>query len=355
MPHRKGKWNLSMASEALRWRVETFRTDFARVTGEPFKHFFCPILLTDDPDESAELCEGHIVPEAFGNSWVPQRKDVDNFYGSATEADAGSWMEKREAIFENWHTQSVQKLVPVRFEANGKTLEYYFPQQPIEVAGHTPAQFIGPDGKKVVDVMFKAPAHEVEALCGQDVQLVAERNFVPAMTGSILKAAHLTMFDMLGYDYVFSPTGQYLAAILRDFFLANKAKRNKRAAADEYFAAYASMVFPVMETDFFGGTANDQKGIVLWGASGRPFAIGVMVKMKDVLCALLAPENAEAIGTYQGYLKEPPDSVLIRGFRFVKATGESGSNWEIDPESRRFDLPHSKPWIAEHGGEAEKG
>ena len=250
-----------MASEALRGRVEKLRADFAKCRSTPFKHFFCPILFADDP---VELCEGHIVPEAFGSATIPQRKDVDNFYGSATEADVGGWMEKRETIFENWHTHAVQKLVPVRFEANGKTLEYYIPKEPIEVPGHTLAQFIGADGKKVVDVMFKAPAHEVEALCGKEVQLVAERNFVPAMTGSILKAAHLTMFDMLGYDYVFSPTGQYLAAILREFFLSNKDKKNKRAAANAYFAAYASMVFPVMQNEIFGGTATDQKGILLW-------------------------------------------------------------------------------------------
>jgi hypothetical protein len=343
-----------MAPEALRWRVENLRADFARVTGKPFQHFYCPVLLTDEP---VELCEGHIVPEAFGNLWVPQRKDVDNFYGSATEADAGGFMEERETVFEKWHTPAVQQLIRPRIEVDGKPIDYYFPKELTPVPGHSPAQFVGEDGKKILDVMFKIPAHEVAALCGQDMQLVAERNFMPAMTASVLKAAHLTMFDMIGYDYVFSSTGQDLAAILRDFFIANKHKGNKRAAAEEYFAAHTSMVFPVMGdgAQFFGGTANDQKGVMLWGASGRPFAFGVMVKMKDVFCALLAPNHAEGIGTYRSYLREPPESVLIRGFHFVKATAESGSGWEIDPESRRFLLPHSQAWIEKYGTEPANG
>jgi hypothetical protein len=236
-----------------------------------------------------------------------------------------------------------------------KPIEYYFPKEITPVPGHSAARIVGDDGQKIADVMFKIPAHEVAALQDQNLQLVAERNFMPAMTASVLKSAHLTMFDMLGYEYVFSPTGHYLAAILRNFFIDNKAKGNKRAAADEYFAAYTSMVFPVMGdgAQVFSGTANDQKGVMFWGASGRPFAIGVMVKMKEVFCALLAPDNADAIGTYQGFLKEPPDSVLIRGFHFAKADGESGSKWEIDPDSRRIHLPHSEAWIKEHGSREE--
>src|SRR5262245_16361152 len=71
--------------KALRRRVEDYRTDYRCVTGKPFEYFFCPILRTD---EDVQLCRGHIVSDAFGsNLWVPQRADVDNFFGAAIEAD----------------------------------------------------------------------------------------------------------------------------------------------------------------------------------------------------------------------------------------------------------------------------
>ena len=66
-------------------RIEDNRADYRLVKGEPFDHFFCPILMRDEP---AEMCRGHIENNAFaGKIWIPQRRDVDNFYGSVAEAD----------------------------------------------------------------------------------------------------------------------------------------------------------------------------------------------------------------------------------------------------------------------------
>src|SRR5215213_1188216 len=67
-------------------KLEGLRQDFAAVTGRLFRHFVCPILLVD---EQVELCRAHIVNQAFAASsrrWTVQRKDVDNFFGSAFES-----------------------------------------------------------------------------------------------------------------------------------------------------------------------------------------------------------------------------------------------------------------------------
>jgi hypothetical protein len=88
-------------------RLEELRADFARVNGKPFEHFYCPILLKDEP---GELCDGHIVPEAFGKRTIPQRKDVDNFYGAAAEADfVGLMQDKATGVFANWYMLSAQR------------------------------------------------------------------------------------------------------------------------------------------------------------------------------------------------------------------------------------------------------
>jgi hypothetical protein len=67
-------------------RLRDLRADFKDVMGEPFHHFYCPVLFLDD---EAELCKAHIVNAVFPGStrWTVQRKDVDNFYGHVFESD----------------------------------------------------------------------------------------------------------------------------------------------------------------------------------------------------------------------------------------------------------------------------
>ena len=71
---------------AVAKKLERLGLDYEEVSGRPFDHFFCPILFRD---EDVELCKGHIVGQVFGGRerWTVQRKDVDNFYGTAFEAD----------------------------------------------------------------------------------------------------------------------------------------------------------------------------------------------------------------------------------------------------------------------------
>jgi hypothetical protein len=322
-------------------RLEELRADFARVTGKPFEHFYCPILLNDEP---GELCDGHIVPEAFGKLTIPQRKDVDNFYGTAAEADVVGFMhDKGTDVLANWHTPSVQKRLQPRIEsADGKPIGHYFPAKDgQQVPGHTNAELRGGDGKKIRSIMFKMPAHEVIALEGQELQLVIEKNFMPPLIAAVLKSAHLSMFDMLGYEYVFSPTGRYVADILGRFFTEHKDDKNKRKAVNDYFLRYNRMIFP-MQGDgakMFGGTVNDRHGIMGMGVKG-PFAMGVVVKMSDTFCAWLPPDNAEAIGTYEGFLKNPPLSMAIRNFRFCPGSETEQSRWEISTEDYRVEVPH---------------
>ena len=40
------------------------REDYAAREKRSFDHFYCPILCRDEP---ADLCMGHIVPEAYAN------------------------------------------------------------------------------------------------------------------------------------------------------------------------------------------------------------------------------------------------------------------------------------------------
>ena len=191
--------------------------------------------------------------------------------------------------------------------------------------------------------MFKMPAHEIEALDGQELQLIIEKDFMPPVIAAILKAAHLTMFDMLGYEYVFSPTGRYVADILRRFYIENKDRKNKREAVNDYFPAFSRMTFPMEGNGatMFAGTVNDRQGIMCMGAGGRPFAIGAVVKLTETetFCALLPPDNAEAIGTYVSFLKDPPREIALRNFRFIPGSETEKSHWGISTEDYRIPVP----------------
>lgn len=67
-------------------RIQLLKANYFQTTGRRFEHFACPILMID---EHAELMDGHIIPanQEVCNKWVPQRADVDSFYGSVAEAD----------------------------------------------------------------------------------------------------------------------------------------------------------------------------------------------------------------------------------------------------------------------------
>jgi hypothetical protein len=324
------------------WRLEELRADYAKATGKPFEHFFCPILLKDEP---GELCDGHIVMEAFGKLTIPQRKDVDNFYGTAAEADVVGFMQdKGTDVLANWHKPSIQQRLQPRIESpDGELIGHYFPSEEGHVVpGQTTAELRDQDGKKIRTLVLKKPAHEVAALKGQELQLIFERNFMPAFTAAVLKAAHLSMFDMIGYDHVLSPGGRYLADILGRFFVENKDSKNKREAVNDYFMRFSRMIFPMLGdgAKAFAGTVNDKRGIFCMGMNGRPFAIGCIVKMVDTFCALLPPDNAYAFATYLSFLKEPPPSIALREFVYCAGSETEQSHWDMSAEDYRVEVPH---------------
>src|SRR6266498_1638526 len=74
-------------NDFVKTKLEELRADYFEVKGEPFSHFYCPILFRD---EDKPLCKAHIINQAFNDSaqaTTVQRADVDSFYGSRFESD----------------------------------------------------------------------------------------------------------------------------------------------------------------------------------------------------------------------------------------------------------------------------
>src|SRR5437588_7072019 len=236
-------------SDRLTARVETLRADFQAEKGYPFKHFFCPFLHVDEP---VPLCEGHIINEAFGtcNARVPQRQDFDNFFGGKVEADFISAVQDRsKTAFQKWIDPKLHRRYRPQLLSRGVAVEHYITDEIRSVPGHTPLVVVNTDGEMLGNVVIKKAPNEVKELHATDLQVVAvpPANFIPAIIASVLKAAHLTMFNLLGYNHVFSTAGLYLAGILREFYEKFKDTK-KRSLAGELAASFrphASLIPPM--------------------------------------------------------------------------------------------------------------
>ena len=334
-----------MADEEVERRLDLLNGDFNCVTGARFEHFFCPILHID---ERVPLCRGHIIPDSTetANDWVPQRADVDNFYGAIVEGDFSAVVKDRtksfpEIVMSSKHSQQFRPQIML----DGKVVEFFVPQSPSKFGGHTPVQIIAGDNDELVgNIVVKLSPDEMMRLADKKLNWVVERDFRPAVTASVLKAAHLILFRMLGYNHVFSPSGLYLSQILRDFYLANRQRRKRdlRVPVEDYFSKFENMILPLdPRSSRVEGTITDNVALACIGASGGIFALAVFVRAAaDVFCVFLPNDNASAVGTYFSFLNDRPRSFAAKFVRFVPATTEQQSHWEIqDGEPIRISFP----------------
>jgi hypothetical protein len=321
-----------MVDEQLRRRVDSLRDDFQAETGQPFRHFFCPLLHTD---EDVELCKGHVIPDAFKTygAWVPQRADIDNFYGSATEADFQAVLQDRgKTPFEKWFDPTLRKRHRPHLEFGGRRLEHYFPRDRHHVQGQTRLHIVSSSGEAEGEVVIKAPPEEVKTLHGQELRVVVTRDCRPAVTASLLKAAHLTMFHLLGYSHALSPTGRYLASMLKEIFANHRdTPRSKlREPMADHFRNAACMITPMLikDTSLMRGTVLDRRLLACVGATEGVFAIGVIVPAgTDTFCVFIPSDHGKTIDTYFGFLAEPPSSIAVKLLQFQAAEAGRPARW----------------------------
>ncbi len=312
----------------LREAYEAARSDFAAVNGAPFRHFYCPILQVDEPCEvgqPGELVKGHIIPDALGGRvWVPQRKDVDNFYGEKVESDfIGAIRDRGKSVLKLWHDPDSRRRHNPVFMFNNERVQDYRPGKIESIPdGFSSGRIVIGEGVNEESVRFvlKKPLHEIFGHGDSEatINLIVDRDYVPVAIAAGIKAAHLTCFKLYGYRYVKSPAGLFLASILRDFYQdhRNTRKRDMHEPLSQYFMEHRSMFHPIFTTDGtsppFQGTLADRKVIHFISQTGRAFAIGVLVKAgNDDVFIVCLPGEDNAIDTYFDFLKCPPESVLV--------------------------------------------
>lgn len=330
-------------------RLPDHQADFTWVTGKPFDHFFCPILVEDKP---AELCMGHVINEACPDSFggrVVQRKDVDGWYGRMFEADFTVRVQVLTMGLEKaMQDPRLRKKIPIRIFAGNEELENY-PDDDVEVPGHTSIEFdVGP-GVLMSRKVKKSP-EELQVLDGERRIEVGKNDIVPVFV-TLIKSAYLTLFRELGYAYALSRGGRFLGHdILGKFFLQHRDDENpvvKRAAPD-YFRPYVNMMRVI---DGFAGTGKDPVGTVEDGLmnacltpNGKIFALKIFVRTAHKNFSVLAPyyDTPETKAAFDDFLVSDQQELVTRKcvIEAKKITIEENLtviSWPKNPAAFNFD------------------
>lgn len=297
------------------------------MAGAPFQHFFCPFLYRD---EETELCEAHIVNEAFGDAakaTIVQRQDVDSWFGSMFEAD---WVVMEERGKHSVHAVLADKVLTRKLRPqlwrDGMRVEHYISSSGQVPADQTPVRIVGIE--QPLQFVLKLAPNDVLSNEGARWELSIERDLrLPALV-SLLKAAHLTLFHMLGYRYVFSPGGRFLGHdTLGRFYLENRgrSKREVLKRARVHFAEHVGIVRPMLSAPNIEGTVTDHILALCKPTVGDIWGMLVFIKAAGAFHSVLVPtfSNPDGVDRYLRFLKQPFP-------RFDACLGKfEGSQWSI--------------------------
>ena len=325
----------------LKTHVARLNVDYTGVSGSPFYHFFCPILYRD---EDTKLCRAHVINAAFRDSdrsCTVQRADVDAFYGSLFEAEFLAIQEKDR----NWggevlSDKTLARQLRPRLILDGADVEYYHPKGDIPLE-HSAVKLSTPT--REVQLVLKRPPETIPDGLAGVVQI--EKRFPLAGLVSLLKAAHLTLFHLLGYHYAVSAGGYFLGkTVLGDFFLQNQKRERDDVlkSAWTHFKQFANMVRPILLRPFFSqGTLTDH--FLYFCMNGeRPWALQIFVKTESHISAVIVPvmDDAETAIRFTEFLERPCSTLDIRLAQW------KGAAWEVASKSETaiwpaalFDFP----------------
>jgi hypothetical protein len=314
-------------NEFVKAELKKLNRDFTETVGEPFTYFFCPLLFRD---EDTELCQAHIINEAFADSTrecTVQRADIDNFYGSRFEADFVDI-----ARFKNTTPLAIlaDPALSKRFNAtillNSNPVEHFYPTSKV------PEKFslvrVG-DSDPSSPFGLKMQASDIIAAADNKWEIEVSRDLRLPMLVSTIKAAHLSLFKMLGYPYTFSTSGYFIGRmLLGEFFLqnCNVRKRDISGKALKFFRACAHMVRPVISTTFGAqGTVVDRMMFMCMGGSGTAWAFIVLVKAGEQMHGVMIPtfQNVDQIDTFLGFLGNSNSSIQVATCCF------EGDKWKV--------------------------
>lgn len=328
-------------SKDLEACLTALQADFKAVKGTPFSHFFCPILFRD---EKTPLCKGHVLNEAFGigrSKWTVQREDVDNFFGSRFESEITK-VRYRDAIGSQdvLGDRRLRRELNPRLYAGNREINFFIPQG--EVPDHFTSMHSSEEGLPPL-IGLKMRPSELDEAIDADWYIEVSLDLRVGFFVSLLKAAHLTQFHLLGYRYALSPAGHLVGSqMLGRVFEATKglSKSGAHELAKRELLGCENMVRPLLGTGLdLRGTVLDRQILVGWSSSGFPWAMIVVVPVGDSLHCIMLPvgDHVEGIATWDSFMKNENESIAVKLGRFDPDT-EQGI-WLFSKDTWRIQWP----------------
>jgi hypothetical protein len=301
-------------------KLDELRSDYQAVVGSPFSHFYCPIVLQD---EDVDLCRAHIVNRAFPESsrnWTVQRTDVDSFYGRIFEGDFVDIQYRgKQSPDQIIVDPDLSKKLRPKILLGGEVVQHFVARGPVPDR-FTEAVVGGPSG--AIRLGLKIHPDDASAAMSKGCEILIEIDIrLPALV-SLLKAAHLTLFEMLGYRYALSAGGSFLGrTVLGDFFLQNRdlSKADILKNAASHFREFANMVRPVLSpATTVQGTVTDRFLFVCHCEAQTPWALIVFIRTSDLLHAVLVPvfEVPSAAARFVTFLRGEGGPIQANRCRF---------------------------------------
>jgi hypothetical protein len=293
-------------------------------------------------DEATGLCRGHVINQALRNSsraWTVQRADVDSFFGRLFEADFVLLQEKgRHQLEDVLGNAALDRKFRPQVKLNGRDVPFYRPG-PHVPDEHTEVFMEGQTGK-LVRLALKLSPSEVLSAKASSWHVGFERDLrLPALV-SLLKAAHLTMFAMLGYQWALSAAGHFVGSeILGKFYLENRDESRPTILENAFahFRGFANLVRPInSDLGDLRGTVSDHHLYLCTGSSG-PWAFMVVVRTGATFHGVMLPvfEDAEPAARFLRFIEKSPERVQARLAKF------SADRWELATEEQTLYWPES--------------
>jgi hypothetical protein len=305
-------------------RLEFHRRDFAAANGRPFTHFFCPILGSDEPSlEPTRLIKGHIMNKAVvgaPGAWVVQRSDVDNFYGSHFEAEF-ELIQYRDRItpFEVLSDKTLSKKFGPRILVDGKEVPHR--SQPSSQA-HRFGRVVLGEGPSPSTIEIRMSPEGLAANAKANWEFVMIKDLrIPTLV-SLIKAAHLVLFYLLGYRYVTSAAGLLVGRdMLGQFFRMNLGRPRKevQSSAHVFFREFAHVFRPLLHVDVgYRGTLSDRMMLVCHSTSGGMWAKIILTKVGDQMHAVMIPifTSAESVPTFLDFMRNENERLQVSTMQF---------------------------------------
>ena len=155
---------------------------------------------------------------------------------------------------------------------------------------------------------------------------------LPALV-SLIKSAHLTLFDMLGYNYALSASGNFIGyEILGKFYKENheKSKAEVLKNALPFFKEFTHLVRPMTTNDLgFEGTISDNQLLACIDTCNKLWAVIIFVRTGQNMHSVLMPifDSVDNIPIFLNFLQNENENLMVKFCRY------GTEKWEISKKS----------------------